>query len=401
MSLLPKELAEVLTEPRPVSSAGALLFDIRYRQRNPREGRGLAREGVQDESVVEEYAEALLRAHRTLSATAYGWPALSRLPVRVYVAATNVCGSAYRAAGGALARLLLSNMGHEPSRVAARRRRRATAAHELTHLFQFELVCGRNWQWLNEASATAMERVVFPGSLDHFRFLPPWVAWPEETITDFPGYRSCQFIYYLIHEVARNVVSEAYRIGRDGPGLQPIEALAQAVEALAPVRFAAATGPDVFGSGYCIDAYFLADPNSALYNVNLHRRFGDRFVSESFVSYPVAGAASGDPIEHLGCRYYRFYPPDGADALAVTVNLPDGPARTCLRGTLIAALPDGHAGGRVTLQRSRGERSMSGRMGGFVKGALDHALLVVANCTWQAGYDEADQLTYSISADVE
>lgn len=393
------------SKSRNIHSVGER-FRVYYVERNPHMGRGSAKDGIPNATVLQDFANGLESGYKKLTGPKFGWPHLSGLPIDVYIASLgNVCGLASPAIVDEhfdeVAYLAFNCRGNEPSLHDARQRRKATAIHELTHLFQFELNAPGPWEWFDEAVATAMESQVLTGNRDHFRYLWDWITQPERSLDAGPGYSAAPFASYLMQlEWGPRIISEVYKLGqRSGGTLQAIDALAEAVHNNG-TTLASATKPNIFSSRYCCDAYFLADPNGKL-GEKVHQRFGDRFVSETFSDFPVTNAALRDPIDHLGCRYYRFRPKQGKAKLTVTVNLLNHHAQEHLRGELIGVtrellLP----GRRETLNRDEQGTWMTATLPNFHERTVDHAVLVLVNTAYGRGSANADGVEFTICADV-
>jgi len=380
------------------------LFRIFFDHRNSDGGRGAPEHGIQDISIVEEYAQALEQAHEKLRT--WGWPELSYLPGRVYVYSIHRRVSGYAMPGRfrSAPYLGLNSGGTEVWPEQARGRRKATAAHELTHLFHFEFQLPRSWWWLDEASATAMEPLVFEGNTRYLRHLHDWFRHPEKSLDTGLGYEASLLITYLVDRFDESIVPAIYSVaGASDRPLGAIEALAEAIQGRAREQggqevLASATRDDIFGSGYCCDAYFLRNPVRPCFDQALYQAYGERAITETFHEYPVKDAAGNDPIDHLGCRYYRFRPKEGNSHLTVTVDLHDAHAQKFLRGELIGVGPDMRPVERATLARPQARDIMRAGMDGFAPQRADHAVLVLSNCAW--GFGAPDGLTFRISAEL-
>lgn len=390
-------------------------FRIHYGLRNPFCGRGgLApnvwdgsRHGVANDTVIGEYENALSLAYRTLSDPSMGWPPLRQLPVRVLVYELELgsCGFAMPDIDDTSCYLALANESVEPDIATARQCREATAVHELTHLFQFRAFPPSppaRWLWFDEASATAVEMSLFSKNRDYYRYLLAWITGPHLSADSTPGYHSAPFVEYLMKRWGTDLISEVYAMGQQSGGtIEAVDALAQTVQLRSgpALPFSSAIADnDIFGYGYCVDAYFLGNPGSGIGNPDILARYGGRPVTETFCTYPVVDATASDAIDHLGCRYYRFRPMEKKRALHVRVDLPDPDAQTSLRGELILVTPQGMPAGRDTLARNPSGVYMEATLSGFTQRAVDHAVLVLANCAYGSG--APDGITFRISAEV-
>ena len=156
---------------------GARQFEIAYVERSGPSG--LAQHAVSDMRVVDECVEALAASFSALTSTHFGWrdcnssaKAAATCRVKLKNLGPRILGAAVVGTAGtgeAESYLVLNVRALESSRQAAISRRRATIAHELCHLLQFETAAYRHWPaqgrwglgdpnwWLHEASALAIE----------------------------------------------------------------------------------------------------------------------------------------------------------------------------------------------------------------------------------------------------
>jgi hypothetical protein len=267
---------------------------------------------------------------------------------------------------------------------------------------QFSLGATLMWRWLNEASATALETYVHPRNRDPFQYLEPWICAPHRSLDVGEGYYSFPFVSYLMTIYDPTIVAATYLRAGGGAGVQAIDALAAEVASRRlrgahRIAFASASAPDVFGSRYCRDAYFLSG-NHAFLGGAIRARFGYRAVSESFCKYPVRRAGKDDPIDHLGCRYYRFRPTERRTRLQVTVALETAPARQFLRVEMYEVTQDLRRGQAATVTHDPNDGSVVLSLDDFHSGRLDHAVLIISNCAFGSG--APDNLTFRISASV-
>ena len=359
--------------------------------------------GVRDMAVVIEYAEALQQAYSELTGHLFGWPALQCLPrdVYIYSMAGGTVGYAMPVAHGGF--IGLHSGGSEARLMDATDRRKATAVHELAHLFQFDAQPPPTWRGFNEATACATASFILDQNPTHFRNLPAWFFRPEESLdasTATCGYRQWLFIAYLFRRFGPELITNVYMRHAATGSRDPMVVLAQVIESLeAGVVLASAADDDVFSLGFCPDAYFLNDPEAELYYPELFQRFGERAVADSFVDYPVVKAAGKEAIHHLGCRYYRFRPQEGKSALSVTVQFVGGSSEQ-LRGELIGVSADMCRRSSERLVRDPACNGMRAEVTGFSCSDLDHAVLVLANCAHGDGWVDHDDVTFTISAEL-
>jgi hypothetical protein len=89
-------------------------------------------------------------------------------------------------------------------------------------------------------------------------------------------------------------------------------------------------------------------------------------------------------LDHLACRYYRFFPSEGQGTLTVNLETPGMSGRSLLRGYLAAVTRQMHCSAAVPLQPSRGGNSPTGLQSGASLtvrelGTIDHFVLVICN----------------------
>jgi len=379
--------------------------------RNPSDKRGRSVDGVATRAVADDYVDALLKAHSVLTGSDCKWPDTRGGATRVYIGALQAGEFGWAIPDENV--VLLPCSGSEPQVAWARIRRQASAAHELTHLFLPEIRSAAKWGWraFAEAVCVAMESVVFPGNADHFRFLIPWITAPEETlaieISEDRARSAAPFITYLMRRFGCGILHEIYEVAlrhSDDDPLWPLDAIDLVLRRHDAVLADTSVDEDVFGSGYCVDAYFLTDVNSGLHNLALFNRHGQRAVTETFSTRPPVRAAAGsDPVSHLGCRYFRFRPEAGKPTLNVSVALPNEGAKAYLRGELIRVMEDGTMGiKRARLLRTDSGDEMAGEMAELDEPGIDHVVLVVANCAWgkpAEGAPDRDGITFTVSAE--
>jgi hypothetical protein len=196
-------------------------FDLHYRLRNPRAaGAGLGLMGVENDTLIRRYAEALEKTYNELRDR--GWEHPTADPgqrIRVYVFDTTRFLQGGRDApftypdptGPVIG---LRSVISEPDLATMLARADIEAAHELTHVFNHHVRrpdpytllesspwrCDP-WQWFDEATAVFMERQVFPEHTENLRFALHWAYQPELEL-ELPyapgGYCAAWFIEYLV-----------------------------------------------------------------------------------------------------------------------------------------------------------------------------------------------------------
>ena len=153
------------------------------------------------------------------------------------------------------------------------------------------------------------------------------------------------------------------------------ETLASEVEAQGELLVSSAPDADDLFSGYCVASWL---PQFA---PDVFERFGHRSITESFELASEVTASQVDTLDHLACRYYRFYVQPTARELHVRV---DPVSRSHdLKAILCEALKDADApyscGRRITLSRGD-DAGLVGSLTDLNADALDHLVLAVVNC---------------------
>jgi len=281
---------------------------IRFGYRNPLSGNGW-KHGIADYKVVQHYMEGLDNACKYLVAN--GWPDINN-KIPVYLAyTTNQTEHCFGYAVGprtGLAHLGLSSSSYEVSSKLAKQQRLATALHEVVHFYQFHCNdrCEMNefgWHWWNEATATAIEAIVYPKDVDRFRYLESWINFPHKQPDSESGYQSFPLATFLCDHIAPDVLANTFLDSSD----HPFEAIERVVKSIGDGRpFANPTEDDYFLE-YCREAYFLDGPSK--WQNQAKELLGQRLVTYTFDKYPHQFGPKESWINQLGCRYFRLTQP--------------------------------------------------------------------------------------------
>jgi hypothetical protein len=301
----------------------------------------------------------------------------------------------------------LASRGTESSKFGELSRATATAIHELSHAFtmQYYKVPGgatwKSWEWWDEGTAVFMETHVSPENQDALRYAMLWADHPDIPLDD-PSqlYQTGMFIRYLYYhsdlnkaEFITNVWQEA---STDSTPFTALEnALASGTSGL---KFSSATHEDLFASGYCVDSYFCYDATKQWFAPLVYAYFGERQVTEAFDTYPVGPSGIRDTLDHLACRYYRFKPVANKSRLEIRLSDTKGDAPSLhLKAILCAVTHEMGKGDSVILASENSSQTYVGKLSDFTPEQVDHAILIVANCTY--GDNEENDLSYAIAAD--
>lgn len=364
-------------------------FVMHYGLRNPREGRGLGSHGVRDRVLILTYLHALENLYAAI--TSKPWERES--PVtgddkKTHVYVFNSGGPFTTYDSRKIPYIVLPSRSNEPTTQAELHRAASEAVHEATHLFNYsqrpfhDKFNTKAWEWFDEGLAVLMEMLVGAGNPDYFRFLMDWIDSPEMPLDDPAGkYQAGMFIRYLSKRLGLEFVNDVWV--KSAPEEKPLEAL----ERLMPdgQRFLSADSAvrDIFASGYCIDPYFLWEHASVSLAPDVFVRYGERAVTESLTLPASNGQTIDDELDHLACRYYRFYLKGGTNfEVKVTVN--DTCAVTPLKAEVAVVTTDRHRTHIETLgpaEASDGEGGcLSCVVGSLAPDEIDHIVLIVSNC---------------------
>jgi hypothetical protein len=297
-------------------------FIIHYELRNPPDGRGLGWHGVRDENLISTYLNALESLYSTL--TSKPWerePPVVGADGKTHVYVFN-CGNPLTYYDEKIPFIFLLSRNNEPTREAELYRATSEAVHEATHLFNYSQrpfydLNSNPWVWFDEGLAILMEILVGKGNTDYFRFLMDWIDRPEMSLDHPMGkYHAGMFVQYIFNRLGLEFVNDVWM--KSNPEESPLEAL----ERLMPEgkRFFSSdtTVRDIFASGYCFEPYCLQNHASDVFT-----RFGERAVSAS-LRLPLAnGEPVDDQLDHLACRYYRFYLEKGVKTFEVKMAVVD------------------------------------------------------------------------------
>jgi len=361
-------------------------FAVHYGLRNPPIGRGLGPDGVRDERVIETYLDGLEKLYATLINSPWNRsPPLVGEDGKSHVYVFD-CGlrpfTMFDAKKGPL--IVLSSRNNEPTSQAELFRATSDAIHEGTHLFNyrerpFGELTSQSWKWFDEGLAVLMEMLVAPQNPDYFRFLMNWIDSPHIPL-DHPSmkYQAGMFIQYLLNRsgLGPKFINDVWTKSRENEG--PLEALQRLMPTGEKFFCSQPNNKDVFSSGYSIDPYCLWDHASEVF-----LRYGERAVSESLMLPKDADRPVNGHIDHLACRYYRYYLGPRITNFVVTMQVEDTHLKTPLKAEiavvtkarkriLIEALtPDSASNGDGAL--------LSCTLRGLQADTIDHIVLVVSN----------------------
>jgi hypothetical protein len=408
---LETEKANILVTVEPVH------FEIQYKLRNPQRGRGEGSGGVVDEQLIRTYLDGLEMLYRTLTSPPWSRSELDRItkvqildvssifPIMSGPFTTeNLEGVPY---------IVLPCRTSDPTRGAERQWALATAVHEATHVFNhrkrpLSLAYSAKWAWFDEALAVFMEMQLITDYRDHFRFLGKWIERPEMSLDDpAANYQAGQFVAYLAKRQGIEFINRVWMESAERE--TPLEAIARLLPEGQKIVSADPDECDLFASGYCLDSWFLNDPASPAYAPALYERYGERALTESFVLF--AGAKVGinenqtgqDTLDHLACRYYRFYLESGVKEFIVELHSSDEPGKSPLKAELAFVTAENLRGQVLPLRPVHNSNNEETLLTVQVKDInyndFDHLILVVTNCGVGAiSAHGDDRKTFTITA---
>ncbi|MBI1766717.1 MAG: hypothetical protein HYR56_35370 [Acidobacteria bacterium] len=358
---------------------------------------------MRDEQLLLTYQQGLERLYQIMTAPPLARPGLQwKTQVQIFDLAAYLRSDARAFTAEdqqGVPYIALPSRTKEPTQEAEQRWALATAVHEATHVFNCRerplssLYAGR-WAWFDEALAVFMEMQVLGDVGDHFRVLGDWIENPELSL-DAPNacYQAGLFVAYMAKRLGIEFVNRVWM--ESEPLETPLDALARLMPAGQIFLSAKPDEHDLFASGYCLDSWFLADPASAAHAPELFARFGERAVSESFVLGTGEQAATGDTLDHLACRYYRFYLNAGVRQLRLELETLEAGEQSWLKAEVAMATNEKRCGLVIPLRPATATNPitatlLSAQVTLLDLNDIDHLILVVTNCGTRAAQVRPD-----------
>lgn len=363
-------------------------FIFHFGLRNPLNGTGMGVNGVRTKLVVVTYVEALEGLHQVMTSS----PWLRDLPPTGPEGKTHIYlldDSPFTAYDrDYIPYIVLSCRSNEPTTQAELHRAAAEAVHEGTHLFNYKKrpmhdLNSEAWVWLDEGLAMLMEMLVAPGNPDYFRFLTNWIDMPEMSLDDPDAhYASGMFVRYLSKKMGCEFVNDVWM--KSKPQETPLETL----ERLMPEgqRFISANpdDDDLFASGYCIDPYFIWDHGHPGVAPDVFLRYGERAISESCFLKAQANSEIQGFLDHLACRYYRFFLRSDVRSLEIVFDPLESACETPFKAEIVAITKEREREKRFLLRGPEdgndASQKLSVSLNNLDPDVLDHLVLVVSNC---------------------
>lgn len=385
-------------------------FIVHFGPRDRPEGRGLGSLGIRDRRLVLTYLDALERLYTAMTAQ----PLERQLPgffaqrkVNVYIVDISQMFPEEECALTSVDEkrvpyIALPCRTNEPTIRAELDRAAAEAVHEATHVFNMRerplyvrdsderpLLDPYHWPWawFDEATATFMESVVLAGNHDTLRFGLDWSDRPESSLDDWSAcYEAWMFVRYLAKRFGLGFISKVWTEAAEDEN--PIETLTRLLDKDCNNSVFSSPKPDtpdIFASGYCLDSYFLWDPESPGYAPEVYARYGERAVTESFVLQARSRASSSDSLHHLSCRYYRLYIGSEVSTLEVRLSSQMPNHRMPLKVELAVVTTEMKRGPVGVLRPAdpvgpEEPVRLCARVNNLDANRIDHLVLVVTNC---------------------
>ena len=363
-------------------------FKFHFGLRNPLAGTGLGVNGVRTKLVVVTYMEALEALHQVMTSGPWNRelpPTDATGKTHVYILDDSPFTTYDRDHNPYI---VLSCRSNEPTTQAELHRAAAEAVHEGTHLFNYKKrpmyeLNSEAWVWFDEGLAMLMEMLVSPGNPDYFRFLTNWIDMPEMSLDDPDAhYVSGMFVRYLSKKMGCAFVNDVWMKSEEQE--TPLETL----ERLMPEgqRFISANPDeeDLFASGYCIDPYFIWDHGHPGVAPDVFLRYGERAISESRFLKAKANSEIEGFLDHLACRYYRFFLKSDVRSLDVEFNPLESARETPFKAEIVAITKEREREKRFLLRASENgdgaSQKLSVSLSDLDPDVLDHLVLVVSNC---------------------
>lgn len=407
-----KEIEDIKASLTRKESEKSEHFIIYFMIRNPPVGEGHGRHGVRDKTVVETCLKALELLYQTITSPPWNrqqplWGRIGKTEVYLFDIYHPITSTDLKN----IPHILLPSNNEEPVIEAEIQRVKAESVHEATHIFNYRKrpafddkgwpdVMFEIWEWFDEGFATFMERVVLPDNQDCFRYFKKWITNPEIPLDhEEVMYQSSIFIRYLAKRFGNEFVNDVWVKSTEYE--TPFHAIARMLPTGHKFVSSDTAEQDVFSS-YCEDAYFLSDPESDCFEPELFRRYGERAVTESFDLGDGCRKQLTNAVDHLACRYYRFYVKQNIEKIRAQLLIPSSTNSTPLKASMAV----------VTKQRKRGSReffrptenidfseivSLSAELSISNREELDHITVIISNCGIEFNHDRQ---SYTIEVSV-
>jgi hypothetical protein len=371
-------------------------FRVHYSLSNPHPGRNDGTSGIHSETFVHSTIHHLERAHQKMSQIC--GPARPRTGIDG-VTHVYVCDLAEQLGGAALTFddpergpvIVIPCKNNTPTMEASHQQMRAEAVHETAHVFNFtsrpHTILKQNdpWEWIDEATAVNLERLVLPGNSAYLQYGLKWTDEPETPLDSTRlMYHSFPFVEFLLRR-DETIMPRLWRQA-NAPHSRPLEILSQLLGGTGnPYR-----EPDdnfvAVMRDFFVSAYFCWEFNSEVFLPDVVHRYGMRKHTESLIitdrNTPIKFASA--KVDHLSCRYFRIQPKTKHRGIKIVLDRKLRDTRPDLQVVLRPLLHDFNRFQIVDPQGvnhlETGEMEISWPIDEEKSVKIDHYILVVANC---------------------
>jgi hypothetical protein len=290
-------------------------FNLKWAEMNPEEGTGAGLHGIRNQSLLKTYKSALEASVKLLCNAPFNFKSNSD-SVDVYILDI----SSFLWAPGPLTAIDFNNRpfivlparSNEPKLTTMRYRAIAETVHEVTHVFNctkrpIDQAYSIPWIWFDEGLAIYMETKVLKRYPDYLRYMNGWCDYPQASLDNMKNpYPASMFLHYLIERFGIKSICKVWHESELNE--TPFEAIQRILSPETPIISDGFGEFDLFSSGYCMDAFFGFEEDKQKFAREVHKRYGQRLITESFKLKTVQTTKSEIyKIDHLGCRYFRFY----------------------------------------------------------------------------------------------
>lgn len=369
-------------------------FLVRYRRRDPLEGRGAGARGVQDAALIGTYVEALERGYDAMRGR-FGCPPPRTDETHKTFAYVFDIRQAFPndsmpftwSDQDGVPFICLPCRSPELTPESASLRAAAEAVHETAHVF---LNSARDpsskdaerWRWFDEAVAAHVEGLVLPNNPYWLGRCYDWCDEPNGPLDDGGTEDAGLFVGYLRRRLDEPVLRQLWDIAQ--PGETPLAALNRLLDATrSDFRSTDADVCELFAD-YALESYFLWDEQSPAYAPEVYRRFGPRAPADSLrLGAGQRRELADRRLNHLSCEYVaiRFESHVSHLRIAVTTDVA-GVGR--LRAQAVVIAGNRRRGQTMRLEHQPTDPRPVSRLNAELSLAdtdpIDHVVLVISNC---------------------
>ena len=397
-------------------------FIIHFGLRNPMEGRGLGYGGIRDRILVLTYLHSLETLYEVMRSAPWNREAPivdKSKKTHVYVSnivepftADDPFAQTNSLTTSRVPFIVLPCRNDATTTQTELQRASAEAVHEATHLFNytkrpFDKLTTNAWAWFDEGLAVYMETLVAAGNPEYFRYVMDWIDLPETPLDDPNSmYQACMFIRYLAKKKGHDFINKIWEDSYENE--TPLETIDRLLGGTNDFSSYLPAKDDMFGSGYCIDPYFLWDHGSISLAPDIFARYGERAVSHSLTLGPGRSEKIEGELDHLSCRYYRFYLKSDVKHLRIELQSRNGQGVAPLKATAAFVTVNMQRDLIKTLSNASTQAdpvSVSADMPIANADVIHHIVLIVSNCGTRAvseydasAHDDGKEFLIEVSA---